>query len=108
MSAMFPGKKLEDQKEPATLLHSVDMETGEEGYVLAATILVNELNENYPNASYVGKGFEIIITRDAAKKYNHVALCEVALPEGFVPPGSVVAVEHTDESASSTSKPRRR
>lgn len=85
---MHEGKKVDDKKEPATLIHSVDMETGEEGLVIAPMVLQNELRAAYPDDGYVGRGFEVCVTRDAEKKYNHVSICEVAVPEGFVPPPS--------------------
>jgi len=90
LKPMFLGKNIEEKKEAATLLHAVEMETGEEGLVIATTIMKKELQENYPGDSYVRKGFEFCITRAADPaagiKYNHVSLSEVAPPDDFVPP----------------------
>lgn len=89
---MTVGKKIDDKKEPATLCHAVDMETGEEGVIICPMVLQKELNENYPGESYVGKGFEISKTRDPEKKYNHVSISEVAVPDDFTPPPSSAAL----------------
>lgn len=78
---MTLGKKIDDQKEPATIMHSIDMDTGEEGVVICSTVLKNELNTNYPGESYIGKGFEVSMTRDREKKYNHCSIAEVAVPD---------------------------
>lgn len=87
---MFLGKKIDDKKEAATLVRSVDMETGEEGVLILSTVMKKELSEAYAGDSYVGKGFEVCITKaaDAAAgiKYNHVSLAQVALPDDFTPP----------------------
>lgn len=90
---MHKGKKIDDQKEPATLIHAMDMETGEEGVVIVPTVMQKELIENYPDESYVGKGFEVTITRDMEKKYNHVAISEVSVPDDFTPPSSKAALD---------------
>lgn len=81
MGPMYQGKKIDDTKEAATLIHSLDMETGQEGVFIVSTVARGVLAENYPGDAYVGKGFEIVVTRDAEKKYNHVAISEVAVPE---------------------------
>ena len=81
LGPMHAGKKIDDQKDAATLLHSVDLETGEEGLVIAPSIMVTELYAAYPKDSYVGKCFEIILTRVPEKRYNIVSITEVAEPE---------------------------
>lgn len=91
LGAMHAGKKIDDQKEAATLIHAVDMETGEEGTVICPAIMVKELTENYPNAGYVGKGFEVVLTRVPEKRYNLVSICEVAPPDDFTPPNTGAA-----------------
>ena len=67
--------------DPATVAHAVDMETGEEGVVICPAVMVNELNSNYPGEGYVGKGFEVSVTRVPEKRYNLVSLSEVEVPE---------------------------
>jgi hypothetical protein len=44
------------------------------------------LEEEYPGGAYVGRGFEVTLTRVPDKRYNLVTLCEVAPPDDFVPP----------------------
>jgi hypothetical protein len=77
---MSLGKKLDDQKEPATIMHAVDLETGEEGLIICPAIMVKELHEAYPKDGYVGKCFELTLTRVPDKRYNLVSLCEIADP----------------------------
>ena len=75
--AMFVGEKLEENKEAATLMHVVDMTTGEEGQIICPTILQKELIKQYPDNSYVGKRFWLRITRVPTKKYNMVEIAEL-------------------------------
>lgn len=77
MTPMKLGEKLDDQKGAAMLFEAVDLVSGEYGNVIPPTIMQNELNKHYPNDSYVGKCFQVSVTRNAAKKYNHVSLAEV-------------------------------
>jgi selenophosphate synthase len=81
LTPMYLGEKLDDSKEAATLIKAVDMETGEFGLIVAPTVLQSELTRNYTNDSYVGKGFEVTVTRQQGKDYNHVTLIEVGIPE---------------------------
>lgn len=81
LSAMHKGKKIDDQKEAATIIRAVDMTTGEEGQIIVPTVMEKELIENYPGESYVGRGFEVTLTRVPEKRYNIVSLAEVSIPE---------------------------
>ena len=99
--AMFLGKKIETgseadkKKEPATLAHVVNLETGEEMQIICPMMLRTQLTEAYPSDAYVGHCFAVRITRDPEKKYNHVSITEIE-PEsepgetvqsaGFEPP----------------------
>ena len=100
LSPMYVGDKLEEQKDAATLVHSVDMETGEEGLVICPSVMQSELLKNYPDDSYVRKGFEIVVTRGpAGKNYNLVTISEVAPPDDFDPPASsTVSIGRTPAS----------
>jgi hypothetical protein len=80
LGAMHKGKKIDDQKEAATICRAVDMSTGEEGQVICPTVMEKELNENYPGETYVGRGFEVTLTRVPDKRYNIVSLAEVSIP----------------------------
>lgn len=76
---MFLGKTIDDQKDAATLLNVIDLETGEEGQIIVGAVLKSILNENYEGDSYVGKGLEIIQHKagDTGKKYNTYTVAEV-------------------------------
>lgn len=88
LAPMYQGEKIDDKKEPAILLPVVDMETGEEGVVICPAVLQSELVKAYGVDGYVAKGFELVKTRDPEKKYNHVAISEVAAPDDFKPPAA--------------------
>lgn len=77
---MHLGKKIDDQKEAATICNATDCETGEVGQIVCPTIFQKELNEQYPKDAYVDKFFEVILTRVPEKKYNIVGLTEIADP----------------------------
>lgn len=81
ISPMHLGEKLDDQKNAATLLEAVDLVTGEHGQIIVPTIMQNDLNKHFPADSYVGVCFCVTVTRNAAKKYNHVSLAEIEEPE---------------------------
>lgn len=87
LTPMRLGKKLDDKREAATICEALDMETGELGVLVIPTIMQKELTAGYPNDGYLRKGFEIVTSMDKdegdgkAKKYNHVSLVEVAIPE---------------------------
>jgi len=102
LGPLHSGKKIDDQKEAATLIHAVDMETGEEGLIICPSVMVKELQENYPGESYVRKGFEVILTRVPEKRYNLVSLTEVAPPDDFEPPAAAPA--ESAPAAKSTKK----
>lgn len=81
LAAMFEGKKIDDQKGPATLTRAVDLESGEYGVLICPTVMSKELSENYPNGGYVGKAFSVVLSNVPEKRYNIVTLSEVALPD---------------------------
>jgi len=81
MGPMHQGKKVDDQKEAATLMRAVDMYTGEEGLFVCPKVLQNELNEAFPGEAYVGRGFEVTYTRVPEKKYNLCSIVEVTVPD---------------------------
>lgn len=77
---MHLGKKIDDQKEAATLCTAIDCDTGEVGQIVCPTVMQKELRENYEKDGYVGKFFEVVLTRVPEKKYNIVTLTEIADP----------------------------
>jgi hypothetical protein len=56
-----------------------DLETGQDVQVIVATVLRGILTEDYPNDSYVGKGFAITQYRVPGKDYNHFDVAELEL-----------------------------
>lgn len=80
VGAMFAGKKIEDQKEAATLVDVINLETGEENQIIVAAVLKGILNETYEGEAYVGKCFEIVKHRVADVKYNTFNVSEIADP----------------------------
>jgi hypothetical protein len=74
--SMHIGEKIGD-REPATLMHVINMQTGEEGQIICPTILQKELAKQYENDTYVGKRFWLRITRVPEKKYNMVEISEL-------------------------------
>ena len=77
---MHVGKKVDDQKDPATLCQAIDCETSEVGLIVVPTVMQKELTENYKGEGYVGKFFELVLTRVPEKRYNIVTLTEIADP----------------------------
>ena len=69
------GKETMD---PATVMPVTNIETGELGMIIVNTVLQGILSEKYPDASYVGKAFEIIkhAKRDG-KRYHNFSVFEI-------------------------------
>lgn len=71
-------------KEPPTLLPVVNLETGEVQTIIAGTVLVDLLNDEYPSDSYVKKSFMIatVQKKDAqgggGRSYNTYDVKEIA------------------------------
>ena len=80
LTPMYLGEKLDDSKEAATLIKALDMESGEFGLIVTPTVMQSELSRNYADHAYVGKGFEVTVTRQQGKDYNHVTMIEVGIP----------------------------
>jgi hypothetical protein len=77
----------EKPKEPPTLLPCVNLETGEVVSIIAGSVLVDLLNDAYPNAGYVGKGFAIEVKDQKAsaggggRRYNNYNVAEIEVPK---------------------------
>lgn len=82
-SKQIDSKKVGDKAmEPATIMHCVDLTTGEETLVIVGKMLESVINEGYPSDSYVGKCFEIINHgKRGDKKYNAYSLVEIEVEE---------------------------
>ncbi len=72
------GKKME----PATVANVTDLETGEQGVLICATVLAGELRGAYPDDSYIGKRFAIRLIKVPEKKYNMYEILEIEEDEG--------------------------
>lgn len=72
------GKKIDDAKEPAKLCQAIDLETGELGLLICPTVMVKEMNEQYPNDSYVGKCFSVCFAMSKTKAGNAVNIPSIA------------------------------
>ena len=64
------------EKEQSMQMH----ETPEEALMICATVLKSVLDENYPDKSYVGKGFKITkMEKKEGRSYNEYDLSELEL-----------------------------
>lgn len=82
-SAMFVGKEVKgDGKtatmEPAVLAHVVNLENGEAAQIIISAVIKENLKDNYPEDSYVGKQFEFIKhAKRVGKRYNDYSITEI-------------------------------
>lgn len=73
-------------KKPPTLMHCVDLQTGELCQIIPGSILADIFNDDYPNQTYVGRGFKIVVGEQKAvqggggKRYNQYTVSEIKLP----------------------------
>lgn len=69
------------KQEPPIICRVTNLETGELNDFIVPVVLRSELEENYPNAGYIGKCFEVIKRKlDGTKKYNTFSITEI-VPE---------------------------
>lgn len=78
------GKEIQEKgatkkKEPAHLMEVIDLETGEAGEVIVATVLRGILTENFPDETYIGRGFRIMQRKIPGKDYNGFDVDELDL-----------------------------
>lgn len=79
-------KRGKSDKAPPTLLPVINLETGEEQTIIAGAVLVDLLMDEYPDKSYVGKGFMIAVKEKkdsqegGGRTYNTYDVAEIELP----------------------------
>ena len=66
-------------KEPPYLCEVVDLETGDVGQIILPTVLRSELEENYPDNSYVDKCFCIVKFPIQDRDYYGFTITEIEL-----------------------------
>lgn len=93
-----PAKPGEAPKEPPMLVNVLKLDTGELGQIIPGSLLIDILNDQYPNDSYVRKGFWIKVGDQKAsaggggKRYNTYTVSEIELPpEAQDKPATVAA-----------------
>lgn len=79
---IFTGKEMKgsgdkQKMEPADLMNIVDLETGEEMQMIANAVLKSTLEEEYPEAAYVGKQFAITRNSVEGKRYKTYKVQEI-------------------------------
>lgn len=84
MGPVFQGKAIKEAgtakgKEPAFLCNVTDLETGELGQIIVATVLKSIFHEEYPEDAYVGKSFEIKQRKIPGKDYNGFDVTEIEI-----------------------------
>lgn len=84
-NAVFVGKAIQkagDGKdmEPAKLVNCINLETGEEAQIIVPSVLNGIFEDEYPDASYVDKGFQITKHAKASgKRYHAFSVAELEL-----------------------------
>ena len=68
-----PGKEME----PAHVVRVTRLDVGMECEIIVGAVLMGNLEENYPNQSYVGKCFISQQTKAEGKRYRNYSLAEV-------------------------------
>lgn len=76
-------KKGDKVMEPAVVATVIDLETGEEGTLICATVLRSEINAQYSGESYVGRAFAIKFYKVPEKTYNLYEIIEVKVPAEY-------------------------
>jgi hypothetical protein len=70
----------EQNMEPAKVVNCTNLETGEDVQMIIPSVLNAILTEEYPDDTYVGKGFQIIKrAKTAGKRYHTFNVAELEL-----------------------------
>lgn len=84
-SKVFEGKKIEGtgdkaKMEPAHLFNCINLETGEEAQMIAPAVLMGIFKDEFPDDSYVEKGFSITKhPKGSGKRYHPFSVAELEL-----------------------------
>lgn len=78
----MPAKEGKKAQEPAEVCNVIDLTTGEEVQIIVAAVVQSVWADEYPDDSYVGKGFKITKgVKAAGKQYFQYSVDEIELPE---------------------------
>lgn len=73
------GKKKADEK-PADVMPVINLDTGEEMQIVVPAVVKSTLEETYPDAGYVGHGFEIVKgEKPKGKRYYQYTVNELEI-----------------------------
>lgn len=107
--AMYLGKDMKSRnkevvegdrkkKEPAHLLDSIDLVTGEECVVIANSVVQSTLEEEYPKGGYVGLAFEMMkLPRKEGKEYFPFQISEIEVPDSLASVAKKAKDDHAAE-----------
>src|SRR5690242_19744057 len=74
----YVGKSVDEKKGPATLTTVINLETGEEMTYIVSAVLQKNLEEQYPDAKYVGKSFAVAkYAPPEGKRYSLFNIAEI-------------------------------
>lgn len=68
------------QMEPAHICNVTNLETGELMQIITGSVLKGNLEDNYPDQSYVGKCFISTQSKIEGKRYKGYSLAEIEAP----------------------------
>jgi len=86
------GKK--PDKEPPTVMTVTNLESGEQGQLIANTVVKTTLDEEYPSGAYVGKCFSITKQkRKEGKSYDPFSIVEIEDPAVADKPAPVADIK---------------
>lgn len=75
-------RKESEPKDPPYLCSVTDMTTGEEGVIIVPTVLRSELEDFYPDSTYIGRVFQICKHKIEGKRYSTWDIAEMEPDEG--------------------------
>lgn len=91
----YLGEEMDDpfnkgKKSRATLMHVVNLQTGESQVVVCNTVLHETLDSTYPEGSYIGLCFSITkLKKKEDKNYHNFAIIEIFDPSDPSDPSEV-------------------
>lgn len=95
-------------KQPPFIAHVTHLESGAKGQIIVPTVLKADLEDAYPEGSYVKRSFLIVNKgKKAGKEYNTFELAEIETDgetEDDKPVGMVAAITEADKIAERTNE----
>jgi hypothetical protein len=89
---------------PPMLAQVIDLSSGEVAQIIVGSVLQSELQQAYPDHSYIGRGFQFVKAKIQGKRYSAYQIAELELEEEIDTTPQVEAKTADEKPASRAKK----